>query len=61
MLPTHRVPQITSWVPSSTTRLFGILKKSVALVAFFDMKANRRARQGDPPPQHAGDHRPPDT
>lgn len=44
--PTYAVPQITNCDPSSTTRLAGIWKKSLALVAFLVRKAKRRARKG---------------
>lgn len=45
-LVTGMVPQITNCDPSSTTRLAGIWKKSLALVAFLVRKAKRRARKG---------------
>ena len=35
----------STWVPSSTTRLVGTLKKSVALTAIFDIATNRLSRQ----------------
>ena len=38
-------PQISIRVPSSTTRLVGMLKKSLVLPAFRAMAANRRSRQ----------------
>ena len=46
--------QISTCMPSSTTRLAGRLKKPVALCAFFDMTANRRFRQVNMPREAEG-------
>src|SRR5205085_12144721 len=41
----QRRAQISTWLPSSTTRFGGSLKNSIALSALRSIQANRRSRQ----------------